>query len=204
MIGVEIGCASQRQNRADRSGRGLGLTHPTPSGAIGGGESVHADANIETPSGTVPSPNDMIAPDRVLDLKGTTREAVLDEMIEAAAKSPLVGNRKELREALFERERSRPTGVGMSIAMPHVKIPSVKDFVITIGRSFHGVDFDAMDHKPAHIIVMVACNDTQAGEFLKLMAKLAMKLKERDFQRAVLMARNPDEVCALFREVSVG
>ena len=43
------------------------------------------------------------------------------------------------------------TGIGLGIAIPHAKIPSVKDFVVAIGRARNGIDFNnltAFDNEP--------------------------------------------------------
>lgn len=135
---------------------------------------------------------------RVVDLKGTTKEQVLAELVEVLATSPLITNREELHEKIFERERTLSTGVGIGVALPHVKIPGARDFVMAVGRSFAGVDFKSLDDKPAHVVVMIACNDSQSGEFLKVMARLVMRLKDKDFRKQIQFAKNPREVVDLF------
>lgn len=139
-------------------------------------------------------PKSLIALERIVDLKGTTKTEVLNEMIEAMATSPLVTDRDELRRKIFEREQTLSTGVGIGVALPHVKIKSVKDFVLTIGRCHRGVDFDALDGKPVHVLVMIGCNETQSGDFLKVMAKLVSRLKDDSLRRSILMAKSPEEI----------
>ncbi len=140
----------------------------------------------------------MIDESRIVDLKATTKEEALRELVDVLATSPLVTDKEELLNAIFEREKVISTGVGIEVALPHVKIPSVKDFVIAIGRSHKGIDFDSLDEKPVYIIVMIGANDKQAGDFLKVLAQLVLKLKNKNFRRAVMFAKSPKRIKELF------
>lgn len=142
--------------------------------------------------------NKMIDEARIVDLKATTKDEALRELVDVLATSPAVTDREDLLNAIFEREKVISTGVGIEVALPHVKIPSVKDFVVAIGRSHKGIDFESLDEKPVYIIVMIGANDKQAGEFLKVLAKLVLKLKNRNFRKQVMFAKTPKRIKELF------
>jgi len=74
----------------------------------------------------------------------------------------------------------------------------VKDFIAAIGRSHKGVDFQSLDEKPVHIVVMIGASDKQSGDFLKVLAKLVLRLKNKDFRRAIMLAKGPAETKELF------
>ncbi|MGI8908432.1 MAG: PTS sugar transporter subunit IIA [Candidatus Sumerlaeaceae bacterium] len=140
----------------------------------------------------------MFDENRIVDLKATTKEEALRELVDVLADSPDVMDRDELLHAIFEREKVISTGVGIEVALPHVKIPSVKNFVIAVGRSHKGIDFESLDEKPVYIVVMIGANDKQAGDFLKVLAKLVLKLKNRGFRKQVMFAKNPKRIKELF------
>ncbi len=140
----------------------------------------------------------MIDESRIIDLKATTKEEALRELVDVLATSPDVSDKEELLTAIFEREKVISTGVGIEVALPHVKIPSVKNFVIAIGRSHKGIDFESLDDKPVYIVVMIGANDKQAGDFLKVLARLVLKLKNRTFRKQVMFAPNPKRIKELF------
>ncbi|MBI1292342.1 hypothetical protein GC173_14065 [bacterium] len=143
------------------------------------------------------NPSSIIATDRIIDLKGTRKNEVLDELIDVLATSPYVTDKAELREKIFERERTLSTGVGVGMAIPHVKIPSIKDFVAAIGRTRQGINFESLDGQPTHIVVMIGCNNSQAGDFLKVLAQFVKSLKDPSLQKSILEAENP----ALIRDL---
>lgn len=140
----------------------------------------------------------MLDPSRCVDLKATSKEEALRELVDVLATSPNVTDKDDLMRAIFEREKVISTGVGIEVALPHVKIPSVKDFVIAVGRSTKGIDFESLDDKPVYIIVMIGANDQQAGEFLKVLAQLVLKLKNKGFRKQVMFAKGAKHIRDLF------
>ena len=143
-------------------------------------------------------PKTMFDPSRVIDLQSTSKEKVLQELVDALATSPLVTDRKELWAKILEREKTLSTGVGIGVAIPHVKIASIKDFVVAVGRSKQGVDFQSIDDKPVHIIVMIGCNETQSGDYLKVLSKLVRALKEEGTRTRLLAAPGSQDVVDIF------
>ncbi len=140
----------------------------------------------------------MIDESRIIDLRSDTKEGVLRELVDVIATSPLIEDKEEFLRAIFEREKIISTGVGIGVAVQHVKFPSVKDFIAAIGRSHKGVDFQSLDEKPVHIVVMIGASDKQSGDFLKVLAKLVLRLKNKNFRRAIMLAKGPVETKELF------
>lgn len=140
----------------------------------------------------------MIDESRIVDLKAATKDEALRELVDVLATSEHVTDPDDLLRAIMEREKVLSTGVGIEVAMPHVKISSVKNFVIAIGRSHKGIDFESLDDKPVYIIIMIGANDKQAGDFLKVLAKLVLKLRNKGFRKQVMFAKTPKRIKELF------
>ncbi|MFH0792563.1 MAG: PTS sugar transporter subunit IIA [bacterium] len=144
----------------------------------------------------------MIREARFVDLKAGSKEEALRELVDVLSHNPNVTNSEEFLRCIFEREKLISTGVGIGVALPHVKISSVKDFVLAVGRSHRGIDFQSLDDKPVHLVAMIGASDKQSGEFLKVLARLVLQLKDKDFRREVMLAKNPDEVAKLFLQMA--
>ncbi len=129
----------------------------------------------------------------VVDLQARTKEDALKELVDILAARPEVTDRKDLLEHIMEREQVISTGIGIGLAMPHVKIPSVTDFVLAIGRSSRGIEFDSLDGQPVHIVAMLCSNDSQSGEFLKVLAQLVLKLKDKALRQQVMLKPAPED-----------
>ena len=147
-------------------------------------------------------PPDLIDTERIVDLKGHSKQEALDELIALLCTSPRAGDPDEVRRRILDREASHSTGIGMGVVMAHAKTATSKGFAVAVGRSQVGIDFDAVDGKPVNIIVMMVCNESQSGEFLKVMARFAKCLKDKEFRRDVLFARSPEDIREQFVNAS--
>lgn len=140
----------------------------------------------------------LLTADRVTELTSVYKPDVLEEMILLMGRSDNVDDLPLLREKIFEREGKISTGVGMGIAIPHVKIPSIRDFVMAVGVSREGIDFDSLDKAPTHIVVMIGCHVSQSGEFLKVLSRLVSGLRDPMVQENILSASSPQVMKDLF------
>ncbi|HDH99957.1 MAG: PTS sugar transporter subunit IIA [Candidatus Latescibacterota bacterium] len=138
--------------------------------------------------------SDLISPDRIVWLSSDTKEEVLRELVDVISRAPQIGDRDELLKAVLEREKIMSTGIGLGIAVPHAKIESVSDFVIAIGISRKGVEFDSLDNKPVHIVVMIAGPADQQDRYIRILAKVVLALKDPKVRETVLKAETPQEV----------
>ena len=105
-----------------------------------------------------------VTEDRVIsDLTGTDKLAVLRELSRPLVKACGLGSVEELAQVLLEREKIESTGIGDGIAIPHGRVRGLKDFVISFARSTKGIDFDSIDHKPAHLFFLVMAPENSAA-----------------------------------------
>lgn len=140
---------------------------------------------------------DHLDPARVKDLTGGTKDAVLEEMVALVATSDAVTDRAALLSAVRERERVLSTGIGLGIAIPHAKIPGVSRFVVAVGRHVAGIEFDAIDARPVHLVVLIAGPQDAQDRYLRLLARLSGRLKQEDVRRKVMLAQTHAEIVTI-------
>ena len=143
-----------------------------------------------------------ISVDRIKKLSSVNKKEALEEMVELIGISELITDKKEFLEKIIERENILSTGIGLGIAVPHVKLPSVKDFVIAIGVSKKGIQFDAIDARPVHIIVMIGASGRQGGEYIKVLAKIVLLLKNKEVRHKIVYANSSTEIYEIFEKCS--
>lgn len=144
---------------------------------------------------------DLIEMDKIIDLKAGTKIEALREIVDLMAeKSDCISDKETVLKEIYNREKIMSTGIGLGIAVPHVKIPAIKDFVVGIGRSAKGIDFDAIDEQPVNIIVTIGASDKQAQEFLRVLAKVVLRLKSKKVRDAIINAQYPKDI----RNIIVG
>jgi PTS system nitrogen regulatory IIA component len=103
-------------------------------------------------------------------------------------------------QVLMERESLGSTGIGQGVAIPHGKTNVVKDQVAALGISRKGLDFDALDGEPVHIVFLLIAPQDAAGNHLKALAKISRLLKDKFFRQALRDAKSAEEILKIIRE----
>jgi PTS system nitrogen regulatory IIA component len=122
------------------------------------------------------------------DLKGDSKEAALQSVV---AKIPnLEGiDRKIVFEKLLEREQLASTGIGHGVALPHPRAnPGVGLMVPQITTCFfpEPVPFDAIDHRPVSVMMVLLSGSTRLH--LHLLSKISFFLRNVGFRDYLLTA----------------
>jgi len=133
------------------------------------------------------------------ELKAESKREALVELTEAFARGGLIFDPDAMLHVLLEREKLGSTGIGDGIAIPHGKLTGLEEIVVAFGRSSEGVDFEAMDGKPAHLFFLLMAPENSVGQHLKALAKISRMLKDEAFRKRLLAARERDE---LFRALA--
>ena len=144
---------------------------------------------------------DLLHPDAIIpDLKSKTKDEALAELADALLK--VTGNldRSEVINVLHERERLGSTGIGDGVAIPHGKLKSLDKLLISFARSSGGVDFDAMDGKPAHLFFLLVAPEESVGVHLKMLARISKILKNPAIRDQLAQASDAQEIYRIIAE----
>ncbi len=136
----------------------------------------------------------------ISELKGTTKKAVLEELIDAIRVQNPQLDRDRLMSVLLERERLGSTGIGDGIAIPHGKIKDLNQLVLSFGKSSHGVDFESMDGRPVHLFFLLVAPETSSGIHLRALAKIARLLKNNTIRKRLGSVKSPGEIFAVIQQ----
>ena len=140
----------------------------------------------------------LISPDRVLFLSYASKRDVLLALAENLSTAPQVKNPQELIKEILHREELMSTAMGRGIAIPHVRLPSVTDLVVSVGLSrVDIVDFQALDDEPVRFVIMIAAASSHHIYYLKALSFFSSQLKNSELRNSLLAANNPEEAYAL-------
>ena len=80
------------------------------------------------------------------------------------------------------------TGLGSGIAIPHARLPGLDQAMVVVGTSKEGVQWNAVDGKPAHLIflVLTPAEDTQTQ--LEVLATIAKGFSDLEAKRELIDA----------------
>jgi PTS system nitrogen regulatory IIA component len=123
----------------------------------------------------------------ISELRATDKKGVLEELTAPVAKASGI-NQEEMVRVLLERERLGSTGVGDGIAIPHGKLKSLESLLVGFGRSHKGVDFEAIDGKPAYLFFLLMAPENSTGAHLRMLARISRLLKDSSFRERLMTA----------------
>jgi PTS system nitrogen regulatory IIA component len=140
----------------------------------------------------------VVSPDRILFLDYSTKRDVLLTLADNLANAPQVKNRKELSKEILRREDLMSTAIGRGIAIPHVRLASVTDLVVSVGISRNDIlGFQPLDDEPVRLVFMIAAAYNQHAYYLQTLAFFSARLKNRNLKDALLAAQEPREAYSL-------
>ena len=120
----------------------------------------------------------LLSPDRIIWLDQTTKNDCLRAMVESLANTVEDLNPEDVYHGILEREKLLSTGFGLGLAIPHAKLKGIKDFLVGLGIHKSGVQFDALDEKPVHVLVMILGPESKQEEYLKVLSRVTAFLKD--------------------------
>jgi len=139
--------------------------------------------------------NTLIPPERLLlDSDAGSKRSLLTEMISLV---PNIDTDQAL-EVIMAREKLGSTGIGHGVAIPHGRLEELDKPIIAIVRHIAGINFEAIDGQPVHIVILLLAPDNEDQAHLELLAHLARILKNEQVRQAIMHAESAEAVSALF------
>ena len=113
----------------------------------------------------------------------------------------------EALEALLSREQLSSTGVGMNVAIPHVKWKGIDRVICSLCGSRAGIDWNAIDGEPVHILFIVlrperATDSHDPEHHIERMSWIARLGRQSDFRNCVQNVNTKAEMLGLLKEMS--
>ena len=144
---------------------------------------------------------ELLTKDRIsFNLKGLTKEEVIDELIEILFNDNVIEDKDKFKIAVMKREEEFSTGIGNGIGIPHGKSKFVTEAAIAFGISKNGVDFDSMDGEPAHLIFLIAVPEKSDDIHLKVLSYISRRLMHNEVRQALIEAENYDDIIKAFEK----
>lgn len=144
-----------------------------------------------------------------VNLKAADKDAALREIVDQLLKAGTLPEEhgEGAVKALFEREKLASTGVGMGVAIPHVKLKGLDRAVCSLCVHHDGLEWAAVDGEPVHIFFTVLRPEREGehyneGDHIGMMSWIAHLSRTPDFRRFALQAKTKTDLVDLLKEMS--
>ncbi|HYN64792.1 MAG TPA: cation:proton antiporter, partial [Candidatus Limnocylindrales bacterium] len=154
---------------------------------------------------------------KILKLERARR--IVDLLRPGAFKSPLLGRTRQdgllhlagalaeehklsvpdVQRAVLARESVQATGIGNGVAVPHARLEGLEQPIVGVGISQAGLDFDAPDGQPAHIVFLILTAPRDEGAQVELLSDIGRIFGDPAVRERALGMRSFTELQALLK-----
>jgi fructose-specific phosphotransferase system IIA component len=144
---------------------------------------------------------DILTPDCIkAPLAADQKRGIIDELVDLLAAAGKVSDAAGLKEAVWSREQTRTTGIGMGLAIPHGKSAGVANLAMAIGKPASPVDFQAIDSKPVRLVILLASPPDRTSDHIQALARVSRLMTMEAFREAIYAAQGPQEIYDLLKQ----
>ena len=131
-------------------------------------------------------------------LENDDKQAAIAELVDLLDSNGQIINRDTVLDAVLLREKTRSTGIGSGIAIPHGKCKATKELVMAVGIAKKPIDFDSVDGRPVNIIILLVSPADQTGPHIQALARISRLMLDEQFKKALENSGSPENVYELF------
>lgn len=138
------------------------------------------------------------------ELEATNKDGALKELLgkAGAAGAFPAKAQKALAKRLSDREAIGSTGLGNTVAVPHVKGEEVQRATLVLARCRKGLEWQAIDGRPVHVVFLLVSPADEPENHLQCLRWVAGLARNADFRRFLQDAKDVDAIRDLLREMS--
>ncbi len=142
----------------------------------------------------------------VVDLRATAKEQAIREMVASLHTCGRLSSDdvESIIRAILGREELGSTGIGMGVAVPHTRHPTLQRLVGTVALSRRGVEFAALDGEPVDIFFLLVSPQNQPGDHLRALENISRHLKDERFVSSLRQARSQERIIEVLEKADQG
>jgi fructose-specific phosphotransferase system IIA component len=137
----------------------------------------------------------------ITELNAANRWEAIDELITRLVECGKIRpeNKEQIAAVVKKRETSMSTGIGFGIGIPHASTDLIYEVVGAFGRSSKGVNFDALDNQPVHLVMLFLVPQGQFQKHLHTLANIAKLLHSKEFRSALQTAPDAEAMMKIIK-----
>ena len=144
---------------------------------------------------------EVFPPERiVMRLESENKDEVFEELVDQFCQMEQINGNVNILEALWERESKMSTGVIRGVAIPHAQTPAAVKISGILGISKRGIDYDALDGQPVHLVFMIFAPPSDTETYLGMLKRLAGLLENHQFIKELSSQNDPQGVSGIIKK----
>lgn len=128
------------------------------------------------------------------------KDGAITELVDLLDANGRLTDRHVILQAILDRERTRTTGIGHGLAVPHGKALGCTELVMAVGKPVEPLDFQSIDKQPVKVIVLLASPPDQTGPHIQALARISRLMTMEKFRDAMFQAASADELYGIIAD----
>ncbi len=142
----------------------------------------------------------ILLPDNILlDSESTSKKRVFERVGLLFENNQQIA-RSVVFDSLFAREKLGSTGLGQGVAIPHGRIPKLRDATAAFVKTSHPIPFDAPDGQPVSLILVLLVPERATDLHLQILGELAQMFSDAQFRNRLLASNDIAAIYQLFHD----
>jgi len=149
--------------------------------------------------------SDILLPNCIkIPLESSDKQSAVFELCEFLSSARDLNIADQLKQAVWQREMTRTTGIGHSIAIPHGKVTGLPGLCMAVGKTATPIEFGAIDKKPVQLIILLASNIDNTGPHIQALSRISQILINEDIRERIISSSDAAEFYSLFIDNEAG
>jgi diadenylate cyclase len=137
---------------------------------------------------------DHLHQDRIFYLKEDRKIQAIRELVEHTCTRVTGLDCRQTLQAVADRESVVSSWVAPGIAIPHARLPNLKGFVVSLGVSREGIEYESGDGRPVYLLILILGDARLADQHIQLLAEVARTFRTESIRQAVRSAPSAEEI----------
>lgn len=129
----------------------------------------------------------------LLDIPRSEKSEALQLMATFLANRYSLPDGEDIAAKIIERETDMSTGIGYGIAIPHARISGIDRLYLIVGRSITGIDFNAIDEQPVHLLFMMLSPKNTSAEHTQILSNISRIMSYEEVRTRLLEVQTVEQ-----------
>jgi len=129
----------------------------------------------------------------IINLEAPDKSGLLIQMAKYLASLYDLKNNEQVVQKILDREAEMSTGIGFGIAIPHARIEGVDRVYMIAARSIKGIEFDAIDEQPVHLVFMMISPANASNQYTQILSSLSRIMSYEDIRKSLMETETPED-----------
>jgi mannitol/fructose-specific phosphotransferase system IIA component (Ntr-type) len=133
-------------------------------------------------------------------LDGKDKTAAITELVDILDKQGFLSDKAMVLDSVLAREKTRSTGIGSGVAIPHGKCKGVNDLVMALGVTASPMEFDSADGAGVSIIALLVSPVEKTGPHIQMLARISRLMLDDALRKKIESSKSSAELYDLIKQ----